>query len=220
VVSPRSGISGVILAAGRSSRLGRPKQLLDLLGEPLLRHVVRNSVASDLHDVVLVLGYQAAQIESAVGDWGQRVVLNPDYAEGQSTSLCVGLGAIDPSAEAVVFLLGDQPQVGPGIIDALIDQFRESGAPIVMPTYGGIAANPVLFAAELFPDLARITGDEGARSVVARNRERVATVAVGDGPPPRDVDTEADYQALLAELAPHRSVSSRPRKGEGPGGEG
>jgi molybdenum cofactor cytidylyltransferase len=197
---PRSGVSGVILAAGRSSRLGRPKQLLDLAGEPLLRHVVRNAIASDLSEVVLVLGHQAAQIESAIGEWGQRVAVNPDYAAGQSTSLRIGLGAVDPLAEAVVFLLGDQPQVGPSIIDALIARFRETGAPIVMPTYGGIAANPVLFVAELFPELARVVGDEGARSVVARHRERVATVAVGDGPPPRDVDTEADYQALLAEL--------------------
>src|SRR5215204_2493289 len=117
---PRSGISGVILAAGRSSRLGRPKQLLDLFGEPLLRRVVRNAVASELKEVVLVLGHQAKEVQSAVGEWGQRVVVNPDYAEGQSTSLRVGLGAIDPLSEAVVFLLGDQPQVGPDIVDALI----------------------------------------------------------------------------------------------------
>jgi molybdenum cofactor cytidylyltransferase len=200
-VLPRSGISGVILAAGRSSRLGRPKQLLDLFGEPLLRRVVHNAVASELNEVVLVLGHQAAEIQTAVGEWGQRVVVNPDYADGQSTSLRVGLGAIDPLSEAVVFLLGDQPQVGPEIIDALIARFRGSGAPIVMPTYGGMPANPVLFASELFPELAVVTGDEGARAVVKRNSARVVRVAVSDGAPPRDVDTDDDYQALLAEMA-------------------
>jgi molybdenum cofactor cytidylyltransferase len=201
VVPSRSGISGVILAAGRSSRLGRPKQLLDLFGEPLLRHVVKNAVASELDEVVLVLGHQAAEIQSAVGEWGQRVVVNPDYAEGQSTSLHVGLGAIDPLREAVVFLLGDQPQVRPEIIDALLAEFRSTGAPIVMPTYGGIPANPVLFAADLFPELADVTGDEGARAIVKRHSERVARVTVSDGAPPRDVDTDDDYQALLAEMA-------------------
>jgi molybdenum cofactor cytidylyltransferase len=197
-----SGISGVILAAGQSSRLGRPKQLLDLFGEPLLRRVVRNAVASGLDEVVLVLGYRAEEIASAVGGWGQRVVVNPEFAEGQSTSVRVGLSAIDPMAEGVLFLLGDQPQVGPDIIDAVIERFRETQTPIVMPTYGGIAANPVLFAGELFAELAKVTGDEGARSVVKRNRDRVATVAVGDGSPPRDVDTEGDYRMLLEEMAP------------------
>jgi molybdenum cofactor cytidylyltransferase len=201
-VPSESNISGVILAAGQSSRLGRPKQLLNLSGEPLLRRVLRNAVASELAEVVLVLGHQAEEIASAVGELGQRVVVNPDYAEGQSTSVRVGLGAIDPSAGAVVFLLGDQPQVGPQIIDSLIDRFRETGASIVMPSYGGVPANPVLFAAEIFPELAAITGDEGARSVVLRNRNRVSAVPVGDGMPPSDVDTEEDYLALLAEMAP------------------
>jgi molybdenum cofactor cytidylyltransferase len=210
---PRSGVSGVILAAGRSSRLGRPKQLLDLFGEPLLRRVVKNAVASDLNEVVLVLGHQAAEIDAALGEWGQRVIINPDYAEGQSTSLRVGLGAIDPLSEAVVFLLGDQPQVGSEIIDALIARFRSTGAPIVMPTYGGIPANPVLFAAELFPELADVTGDEGARAIVKRHSDRVARVAVSDGAPPRDVDTDADYQALLEEMAQRKPPL--PRKGEG-----
>lgn len=194
-------VSGVILAAGLSSRLGRPKQLLDLFGEPLLRRVVRNAVASQLTEVVLVLGHRAAEIASAVGELGQRVVVNPDYSDGQSTSLRVGLGAIGPGAEAVVFLLGDQPQVGPEMVDALIDRFRATGAPIVMPTYGGIAANPVLFAEELFPELAKVSGDEGARSLVTRHRDRVITVAVSGGSPPRDVDTEDDYRALLAEMS-------------------
>jgi molybdenum cofactor cytidylyltransferase len=172
--------------------------LLDLNGQPLLAHVVRNAVTSKLSEVVLVLGHDAARIERAVGEWGQRLVVNPNNAEGQSTSVRVGLGAIDPSAGAVLFLLGDQPQVGSEIINALIDRFRATGAPIVMPTYGGVPANPVLFSADLVPELAAVQGDEGARSVVKRHRDRVEHVAVCDGPPPLDVDTEADYEALLA----------------------
>lgn len=195
--NPPARISGVILAAGRSSRLGRPKQLLDLAGEPLLRHIVRNALSSNLSDVVLVLGHQAPEIASAIGEWGQRLVINPVYDEGQSTSLRVGLGALDPASSAVMFLLGDQPQVNPTIINAVIERFLECGAPIVMPTYGGVPANPVLFSSEFFPELLTVSGDEGARAIVKHHCVRVSHIAVSDGPPPQDVDTEADYQSIL-----------------------
>lgn len=203
-MTPESRVSGVILAAGRSSRLGRPKQLLQLGGEPLLRHVVRNAVASHLSEVVLVLGHDASVIATAIGEQGQRLELNPDYESGQSSSMRLGLGTIDPNAAGVLFLLGDQPDIRPEVIDAIIERFQESGAPIVMPTYGGIPANPVLFASQMFPKLADVSGDEGARSVVRRYRNAVEYVAVSDDPPPRDVDTEDDYQQLLA----HWSSSS------------
>ena len=191
-------ISGVILAAGRSSRLGRPKQLLPLAGVPLLTHVLRSAAASQLDEVVLVLGHEASRIAAAVGEWGQRVVVNPDYAAGQSTSLRAGLGAIDPTAEAALFLLGDQPEVAAPVIDAVIAAYRTSGGPIVVPHYGGQPGNPILFARRLFPALARVAGDEGARGVVRAHATDVVAVPVGEGPPPRDVDTEEDYAALLA----------------------
>lgn len=191
-------ISGVVLAAGRSSRLGRPKQLLPLDGEPLLAHVLRNAASSALDEVVLVLGHEAAAVGATVGAWGQRVVVNDDHAAGQSTSVRAGLAAVDGGAEAVLFLLGDQPGVTPAVIDALIAAFRASEAPVVIPAYGGRRGNPVLFGRELFPELARVGGDEGARGVVRAHKAVALVVPVGDGPPPRDVDTEEDYAALLA----------------------
>jgi len=191
-------ISGVILAAGRSSRLGRPKQLLPLGGQPLLAHVLRHAAASALDEVVLVLGHEAAAIAAAVGDWGQRLVVNPDHAAGQSTSLRAGLAALDPAAAAVLFLLGDQPQVDSTVIDRLIAAHSARGGRIMVPRYGGQPGTPVLFARDLFPELARVTGDEGARSIVRAHQNDVLHVDIGDGPLPRDVDTEADYAALLA----------------------
>lgn len=198
-------VAGIVLAAGQSLRLGRPKQLLDLHGEPLLRRAVRNALAARFDEVLLVLGHRADDYAMAVGDLGQRVVINPDYADGQSTSVRAGLAAISPSVDAVLFLLGDQPRVGPDIINAVIARYEETHAPVVMPTYGGVPANPVLFDASLFPELRQVTGDEGARAVVKRHRDEVAHVAVSAGPPPRDVDTEKDYQALLEELAEDES---------------
>jgi molybdenum cofactor cytidylyltransferase len=191
-------ISAIVLAAGRSTRLGRSKQLLPLGGLPLLAHVLRNAAAANLDEVVLVLGHNATTIAGAVGDWGQRIVVNPDYAAGQSTSLRAGLAALDPRSEAAIVLLGDQPQVTRPIIDAITDTYRATGGPIVLPTYGGDRGNPVLFARLLFPELARLTGDEGARSLLATHAAEVVPIPVSDSPPPRDVDTEEDYAALVA----------------------
>jgi len=189
-------IAGVVLAAGRSSRLGRPKQLLPLAGLPLLAHVLRSASESSLDDVVVVLGHEAPAIRGAVGDWGQRVVVNPDYAAGQSTSIRAGLAALDPATEAVLFLLGDQPGVGPATIDAVVAEYGRSRAPIVVPVYGAAVGNPVLFDRALFPELAALRGDRGARGIVRRRSDQAARVAVAGDPPP-DVDTEADYAAIV-----------------------
>jgi molybdenum cofactor cytidylyltransferase len=188
-------ISGVILAAGKSTRLGRPKQLLELGGESILLHTVRNAMNSHLDQVVLVLGDSAFEIADAVGEQGQSLAINPDYELGQSTSLKLGLSTIDPEAEAVLFLLGDQPQVSAEIINAVISHFRKTGGIIVMPSYHGIRSNPVLFSRELFPEIAKVTGDQGARSVVRTHFSEVHAVEI-DADPPLDVDTEEDYEKL------------------------
>lgn len=193
-------ISGVILAAGGSSRLGRPKQLLPLGGLPLLAHALRHATASSLDQVVLVLGHEAAAISAALGESAApvKIVVNPNYAAGQSTSVRAGLDALDPTSHAALFLLGDQPQVGPGLIDALLTAYRATNPPLVVPTYGGRPGNPILFDRALFPELAAIEGDEGARGVVRAHAADALRLPVGAGPPPPDVDTEADYAALLA----------------------
>ena len=191
-------VSGVILAAGRSSRLGRPKQLLPLAGEPLLNHTLRHAAASGLDELVLVLGNAAASIAAAITDVGQRTVVNPDFAAGQSTSLRAGLAAVRPDAAAVLFLLSDQPTVTPSIIDAVIGAFATTRAPIIVPTYDGARGQPVLFARSLFPALAAVSGDEGARGVIRANAALVHTVSIPGLPLPPDVDTEDDYARLQA----------------------
>jgi molybdenum cofactor cytidylyltransferase len=198
-----SRVSGVILAAGASSRLGQPKQLLDLAGEPLLRHTVRNALTSNLDRVVLVLGARAAEIDEAVGYLGQRIVVNPVHNEGQSTSLKLGLESIDSESDAVLFLLGDQPGVTPAIINALIERFEASNARIVHARYQNGPGNPALFARSLFPDLLAIDGDEGARSVIRRHRADIDFADFLDRAIPQDVDTLEDYQTLLASWHAH-----------------
>lgn len=189
-------IAGVVLAAGLSSRLGRQKLLLPLeKGGALIRLSVERVLAAGLDDVVVVLGRDAEAVGAALAGLAVRTVVNPRYADGQSTSLRAGLDALPPEAEAAVIALGDQPLPEPGLIDRLVAAFRESGRPIVVPRYRDGRGNPVLFAASVFDELRAVTGDQGGRAVVARDASRVAEVAV-DAPMPPDVDTWADYEAL------------------------
>ena len=128
-----------------------------------------------------------------------KCVLNPDAAAGQSTSVRAGITALSPDVEAAVFILGDQPGIDPAVIDALIAAWRTSGAPVVVPRYEDRMGNPVLFDRRVFPELAALEGDTGARPVVRAYHDsgelHVVPVA---GPAPPDVDTEADYAALIA----------------------
>lgn len=190
-------VSIVILAAGASSRLGRPKQLLELRGEPLLRHTVRQALASRACEVIVVLGNEGAAIAEAVGQLGQRTVLNPDFASGQSTSLVAGIRSVDPEADAVLLMLGDQPTVSTAVLDRLIERFESGRGPIIQPLYDGVPGNPVLFRRDLFPELLAVTGDRGAREIIRNRKEEVDRVDTGQAMPP-DVDTEADYARLVA----------------------
>lgn len=218
-------IAGIILAAGRSARLGRPKQLLPVHGEPLLRHTVRRALASSLDTVLVVVGHEANAVRAAICDLPVRIVDNPDAAQGQSTSVIAGLAALnaplDPGAramqasplqadiEAVMFLLGDQPGVEPEVIDALISAWREHGAPVVAPRYQDGIGNPILFDRAVFPDLLTLRGDTGARSIVRVRQQAGDLLQVPvDRPAPPDVDTEEDYAALLVSYAPNPRVLS------------
>jgi molybdenum cofactor cytidylyltransferase len=194
-------IVGVILAGGSSSRLGRPKQLLPLGDRPVLAHTLTHALAADLDGVIVVLGHEAAPVRERIDFAGAQVVVNDEYHAGQSTSLRAGLAALPPDTDAALFILGDQPLIGADVHDALIAARRATGAPIVMPTYEGVRGNPVLIARELFPELAQVTGDQGARGVIRAHNAAVHEVPIPGPPPTDDLDTEEDYARLLARYA-------------------
>ena len=190
-------IAALVLAAGVSSRMGQQKLLLPVdETKPLVRLSVERVLAAAPDDAVVVLGRDAEAVRAAVAGLPVRTVVNPRYAEGQSTSLRAGLDALLPGTDAVVIALGDQPLSDPGLIQRLIEVFRERGKPIVVPRYRDGRGNPVLFAASVFDELRAVTGDQGGRGVVARDPSRLAEVPV-DAPMPPDVDTWADYEALI-----------------------
>jgi molybdenum cofactor cytidylyltransferase len=168
--------------------------LLDLGGRPLIQHVLDAAAASPIDEVVLVLGHAAKEIAGAVR--GRiRIVVNPDYRTGHSTSLIAGLHAVDASSLAAVILLGDQPGVRPGAIESVVRAWRGGDGPVVQASYTGRPAHPTLFARSVWSELDGATGDEGARTVLAGHPDWVALVEVG-GDPPDDVDTEEDYQRV------------------------
>jgi CTP:molybdopterin cytidylyltransferase MocA len=152
-----------------------------------------------------VVGDDAAELRAACAPYGARVVENPDWAEGMSTSVRVGLASLGPEARAAVVLLADQPLVGPGAVERLVAAF-EDGAEVAVATYGGRPRNPVLFSRGVWPALvAELSGDEGARPFLRRHPELVVQVpcdGVGD---PADVDTAEDLRRL--EGAPAREHS-------------
>jgi molybdenum cofactor cytidylyltransferase len=189
-------IAAVILAAGASSRMGRPKQLLDWGGRPLARAAAEPALAARLAPIVAVVGAARAEVEAALADLPLQVVANPDYAAGQSTSLRAGIAALDPDADAVVVLLGDQPFVTAAIVERLVAEWHASQASIVAPVYAGQRGNPVLFARAVFPELLAIQGDQGARSVLAADPSRIHPVAFDDPRPLADIDTLEDYERL------------------------
>jgi molybdenum cofactor cytidylyltransferase len=201
VTDGRGPIVGVILAGGSSSRLGRPKQLLPLGDRPVLAHTLAHARAAALDKVIVVLGHEAATAQERIDFTGAQVVVNPDYREGQSTSLRAGLAALPPDTDAALFILGDQPLIGAAVHDALIAARRATGAPIVMLTYAGVRGNPVLIASELFPELAQVTGDQGARGVIRAHKDAVHEVPIPGPPLTDDLDTEEDYARLLARYA-------------------
>lgn len=189
-------VSGIILAAGRSRRMGRSKQLLTYKGLPLLQHVVNTAVESDLDEVIVVLGNQADRVEALLVPGRARFVFNPDFASGQASSLHVGLQNRSSSSTASLVLLGDQPEVTRVTIDRLIEVFRREEPAIVLPSYQGRRGNPVLFSNALVPEVLKIRGDEGARSVVGQHPTDVELVHI-DSDVPFDIDSPEDYAAVL-----------------------
>lgn len=174
-------IAALVLAAGRSSRMGGPNKLLATLqGKPLVAHVVDAALESRAASVTVVTGHIADRVSDAIGGRDVATIHNPDFAEGMSTSLRAGLAAIPDDAEAVIVLLADMPGVTAPMIDALIEAYEpQRGALIVVPTAEGRRGNPVLWSRRFFAELSSVTGDMGGRNVLLGYPEAVTEVELG-----------------------------------------
>jgi 4-nitrophenyl phosphatase len=204
----------VILAAGESTRFGRPKQLLDWFGKPLVAHVVDVAASAGLGPVVVVLGCSAEAVSAALGGRKVRTAMNWRWAEGLSTSLQAGLSAIPPESDAVVFLQCDQPLVTSSLLRDLAAALGERRADIVHSSWRGRRGTPALFAKRHFPELASLKGDVGGRDLIKRHPETVVSVDVGHPSVLEDIDFPDDYERLVGHQqtghAPSSPVVLRP----------
>jgi len=192
--------AALLLAAGRASRYraaggAEPTKLVaPYRGEPLVRWAVKAALASKARPVVVVTGHARAEVDAALAGLDVRFLHNPDYADGLSTSLRAGVAAL-PEAEGAVVLLGDMPEASAAVVNALIASFEASpGALAAVALYGGRRGNPVLLGRALFAEVARLSGDEGARGLLAGLApERIAAVEVTEAGVTKDVDTPEDF---------------------------
>ncbi|MBA3471170.1 MAG: nucleotidyltransferase family protein [Herpetosiphonaceae bacterium] len=190
-------IAGVVLAAGLSSRMGQPKQLLDWRGTPLVRHVVLQALAAPLDRVVVVVHPTVPGLLAALADLPIVLVEQSDPAQGQGDSLRLGIAALPEAVSAALVLLGDQPFVTGALIGELIAAAQSTAASIVAPLIAGRRANPVLFKRRWFAALGSIHGDHGARQLIADHPAELLLVPIDAPLAGADVDTLADYQRLL-----------------------
>jgi molybdenum cofactor cytidylyltransferase len=177
--------------------MGRQKLLLVLGGKAIVRWSVE-SLLPHVEDLVVVTGSDADAVRAALAGLAVRFVRNPRPEAGQGSSIAVGVAAVSPSASAVIVALGDQPRLPPDVVPGLVAAWRRTGTSIVAPVYRGVQGTPVLFAAAVFPELVALTGDAGARGVVAARPERVERV-VFEHAMPSDVDTPEDFARLHVE---------------------
>ncbi len=183
--------------------MGRTKQLLSFRGQTVLECVVDSALASRLHRVIVVLGYQADVLAPLLKNRAVTLVRNPHYHRGQSSSLKAGLRMLRQESAAALFLLGDQPLVTTETIDRIIAAYESSPSPIVLPVFEGRRGNPALFSRETFPRLADLSQDRGARPLFVEYAERILKVPVADPAIHLDIDTEEDYRRLLRLESPH-----------------
>jgi molybdenum cofactor cytidylyltransferase len=195
-------VGAIVLAAGRSTRMGGPNKLLaEIGGKPLVRIVTEQTLASRAAPVIVVTGHERAKVEAALAGLRVRFAHNPDYAAGLSTSLKAGLAALPGEVDGAIVILGDMPQVTAALIDRMLEAFDPArGALVVVPTIDGKRGNPVVWSRRFFSDLMALEGDVGARHLIATYADAVVEVPLEDSAALTDVDTPDALMAVKAEL--------------------
>lgn len=191
-------IGVVILAAGSSSRLGRPKQLVKFQNKPLLQHVIDIVASFNLKSSVIVLGAHDEQVRESIHLKNITVLDNENWSEGIASSIRLGVSEsvnMNESLESILFLLSDQPFVTKELIEELIQKHENGNQPITACSYEDNTGVPAIFGKSFFPELMKLEGDVGARKIIAQNSEQIDSIVFKKGS--FDVDTEEDYIELM-----------------------
>lgn len=193
----RPRVAGLVMAAGRSSRMGANKLLMDDGGKLIVARVVEQALAADLAEIVVVTGHQEAEVRTALAGQKVRFVSCPDYADGMSASLRSGLKALTADADAALILLGDMPRVGTTLLRRMIAAFNPTeGRAIIVPAFQGKRGNPVLWDRRFFGAMTELAGDVGARHLIGEHAELVTEIEAEDGGIFLDIDTPEAYRTL------------------------
>src|SRR5271168_1829781 len=194
-----SRVGAVILAAGKSTRMGEPKQLLRLGETTVLGQTLENVRGAGVSEIVVVLGSSAdtirQQLPASTFD-GLTVVVNQDYGQGMASSLRAGLSAVGQDIDASLVVLADQPFTRSETLNRIVDRYLDSDAQIVIPSYKGFGGNPVLLDRSVFTEVMALDGDIGCRAVFGSHSEGIVKVEVGDVGILLDIDNKDDYERL------------------------
>jgi molybdenum cofactor cytidylyltransferase len=193
----RPRVAGLVMAAGRSSRMGANKLLMDDNGKPIVARVAERALAADLAELVVVTGHQEAAVRAALAGQAVRFVPCPDHAEGMSASLRCGLRALTADVDAALILLADMPRVSTGLLRRMIAAFNPTeGRAIIVPTFQGKRGNPVLWDRRFFGEMTGLAGDVGARHLIGEHAELVTEIEAEDAGIFLDIDTPEAYRTL------------------------
>lgn len=197
-----STVGIVILAAGASTRMGKPKQLLSYRESSLLTHTIKAAIASVCRPIIVILGSHAQQIKQSVSQFSVQVVENKQWSEGMGSSIRTGikaLNAVSQNIDAVVLTLCDQPFISSQIIDEIVNVYCLTGKPIVAAEYSETFGVPALFSHTFFSELATLEGAAGAKQIIAKYHKGVFRVPFPQGA--IDIDTPQDYEQLQTLLS-------------------
>ncbi|PEZ80594.1 nucleotidyltransferase family protein [Bacillus sp. AFS017274] len=197
-------VGAIILAAGMSIRMGEPKLLLPLRGQPLFLHAIDSILGSRMQPIYLVAGKYIEEIRQDSEDYPElKIIHNPNYADGMSTSLKLGVQSIKEHVDAVMIFLADQPLISRNIIQSLIDKYiecKDEGVRIVRPKYKGEAGHPILVDAVLLNEFHSINGDQGGKSIIKKYDAVTETVSFDNSMWGFDIDTPEDFQKVKLHL--------------------
>lgn len=186
-------VSALVLAAGKSERMGQPKQLMPFGTSTIVEQTIDNLLRSDANDLIVVLGYKAEEVREKIADRPVRITVNRAYQRGLSTSIIAGLSLVDEKSQAIMIALADQPVIDSKTINRLINEFNSHDKGIAIPTYRGRRGHPVIFSIKYKEELFHLKGDIGGRQIIREHPDDVLEVAVDSEGINIDIDTGSDY---------------------------
>jgi len=190
-------ISLILLAGGKSQRLGRPKLLLPFGDKTVIEQSLDNMLASEVDEVVVTIGDNAEEIAARIKEKAVKIAMNQHYLYGMGTSITAGLRLVNEKTSAIVVALADQPAIDSKLINRLLQEFRTGGKGIVVPVCEGKRGHPVIFSSKYRAELSQLRGEVGGREIIARHHDDVLEIAVGSQNISLDIDTMEDYNRLI-----------------------